>query len=441
MHQQLQHLTQSLDGNPALARRNRFAPLLVAVHADDQCWTVRFGVDPIGVETGCALAPTIELRAPAVAWAAYGAAVPPVGYQSLNGMLRVGHLNVSGDMLAFGRHLMLIEAVFAAMRGPPQPVLKPVPVGIPLIEAITGRYLNVDLAGRPHRIYFEESGPADGIPLLCLHTAGSDGRQFRAVLNDREITQTYRVISFDLPWHGKSSPPPGFEMEIYRLTTALYVDTVMTVVRALNLQKPVVMGCSIGGRAVLHLALAHGDHFRAAIGLQSGLTAHSGVNPALRDLELIHRPDVHGGDAAAASVACLMAPTSPSADRWETLWHYAQSGPGVFAGDLFYYMNDGELSGQDVAALRSGNCPLYLLTGEYDLSATPASTAELAKLSGAHHFEVMPGLGHFPMSEAPDRFLTYLRPILAKMSSAADWADETAPAPGLHAVPSIRRAL
>jgi hypothetical protein len=33
------------------------------------------------------------------------------------------------------------------------------------------------------------------------------------------------VIVFDLPWHGKSSPPPGFEGEAYQLTTDLYVDT------------------------------------------------------------------------------------------------------------------------------------------------------------------------------------------------------------------------
>ena len=41
-------------------------------------------------------------------------------------------------------------------------------------EPITGRYMHLDLFGRPHRIYVEEAG--EGTPLLCLHTAGSDGR-------------------------------------------------------------------------------------------------------------------------------------------------------------------------------------------------------------------------------------------------------------------------
>ena len=47
----------------------------------------------------------------------------------------------------------------------------------PRYEPITGRYLNCKLLGEPHRLYAEEAG--QGIPLLCLHTAGSDGRQFR----------------------------------------------------------------------------------------------------------------------------------------------------------------------------------------------------------------------------------------------------------------------
>ncbi len=31
--------------------------------------------------------------------------------------------------------------------------------------------------------------------------------------------------------------------------------------------------------------------------------------------------------------------------------------------------------------------------------------------------EIMPGLGHFPMSEAPERFLGYLKPVLSQIAS------------------------
>ena len=279
---------------------------------------------------------------------------------------------------------------------------------------MVGRYLRLDFNGRPHRLYFEEAG--QGIPLLCLHTAGADGRQYREVLNDPAITARFRVIAFDLPWHGKSSPPAGFETEAYQLTTQLYVDTVMAVSRALSLARPVVMGCSIGGRAVLHLALRHGAHFRAAIGLQSATHAEPGADTRLRDLGVLYRPDIHGQEAAAGTVACLIAPTSPRADKWETLWHYMQGGPSVFLGDLHYYFSDGDLRNADLAGL-DGKCPLYLLTGEYDLSATPELTAALARVTGARHFEVMKGMGHFPMSESPAEFRRYLMPVLDRIAA------------------------
>jgi len=81
----------------------------------------------------------------------------------------------------------------------------------PWIEAVSGRYLHLEIGGRHHRLYYEESG--EGIPLVCLHTAGSDGRQYRGLLNDDEVTRHYRVVVFDMPWHGKSSPPEGWQNE------------------------------------------------------------------------------------------------------------------------------------------------------------------------------------------------------------------------------------
>jgi pimeloyl-ACP methyl ester carboxylesterase len=162
--------------------------------------------------------------------------------------------------------------------------------------------------------------------------------------------------------------------------------------------------------------LRHGDFFRAAIGLQSATHAEAGADTRLRDLGVLFRPDVHGQEAAAGMVACLISPTSPGADKWETLWHYMQGGPSVFLGDLHYYFTDGDLRNGLLDGLDTRRCPLYLLTGEYDLSATPALSAELAKLVKATHFEIMRGLGHFPMSESPQQFRRYLLPILERIA-------------------------
>ena len=155
------------------------------------------------------------------------------------------------------------------------------------------------------------------------------------------------------------------------------------------------MGCSIGGRIVLYLAHQHGGRFRAMIGLES--SAH--VAPYY-DVTWLHRPDVHGGEVSAGVVSGLIAPTAPDEERWETLWHYMQSGPGVFKGDLYFYKVDGDIRDR-VDQIDGRRPPLYLLTGEYDYSCTSEGTLDVARRTGAEA-TIMPGLGHFPMSEDPD---------------------------------------
>lgn len=178
------------------------------------------------------------------------------------------------------------------------------------------------------------------------------------------------------------------------------------------LDQPIVMGCSIGGRIVLHLALEHADRFGAAIGLQSG--AH--VDPYY-DLEWLHRSDVHGGEVCAGIVSGLVGPQSPEPDKWETLWHYMQGGPGVFKGDLHFYTADGDVRDR-VKLIDTTKCPLWLLTGEYDYSCTPADTEFLGTQIKGAQWQIMKGMGHFPMSENPEYFLRYLKPVLDMAAQA-----------------------
>ncbi len=57
-------------------------------------------------------------------------------------------------------------------------------------DPIVGRYVYVQCEGKTYRTYYEENG--EGIPMVCLHTAGTDNRQYRHQLCDPDITQNYR---------------------------------------------------------------------------------------------------------------------------------------------------------------------------------------------------------------------------------------------------------
>ena len=277
-----------------------------------------------------------------------------------------------------------------------------------IFDDVVGHYVQLNLSNEPVRIYFEEAGA--GIALLCLHTAGSDGRQYREIIRNESITSRFRVIVPDMPWHGKSSPPVGWQKREYRLSTDDYLEYVLAFMAALDLDKPLVMGCSIGGRVVLHLALRHQDKIGGIIGLQSGLDAGADAYNA-ETYSHFHRHDVHAGHSAAGWMAALIAPQSPDDHRWETLWHYASGGPGVFKGDLHFYAYDGDLRNQALN-IDTEKCPVYLLSGEYDWSAPPSGAEEIAQRIPGAYFRKMQAIGHFPMSENPDKFLQYLQPVL-----------------------------
>jgi pimeloyl-ACP methyl ester carboxylesterase len=281
----------------------------------------------------------------------------------------------------------------------------------PVFEPIVGRYLTVDILGEPCRIYTEEAG--SGIPLVCLHTAGADARQFRHLLCDDAVTSRYRVMAFDMPWHGKSYPPAGWQKSEYKLTTELYVETIRAFCSAMGLERPVVMGCSIGGRIVLQLAHAHGGEFRALIGLES-----ADYQQPWYDTTWLHRGDVHGGEVCAALVSGLIAPQSPQEYRHETLWQYMQGGPGIFKGDLYFYRVDSDLRGK-LGGIDTRRCPLYLLTGEYDFSCMAEDTLRTAEAIPGAKVTVMKQVGHFPMSENPAQFRQYLLPVLEEIFRVA----------------------
>ena len=278
-----------------------------------------------------------------------------------------------------------------------------------MIENITGRYLTASIDGTPQRIYFEEAG--EGPVILCLHTAGADTRQWRFLMNDGDITNRHRIIAFDMPWHGKSLPPEGFETEEYLLTTERYIATVRAVAKALDLERPILAGCSMGGRIALQLAALHADEFAGFIAIEA-----SDFQPAWYDIDWFHRPDAHGGEMGAALVSANIAPQAPNAERWNTQWMFMQSGPGVFRGDLSFYTQDDSLIGR-LRDIDTTKTPVHIMCGEYDLTCTPEDARRTADAIEGATVTIMKDLGHFPMSEHPVAFKPYFMEALGKVAA------------------------
>ncbi len=279
---------------------------------------------------------------------------------------------------------------------------------MPRFDAATGRYVYVVIDDVEYRVYFEESG--SGIPLMLQHTAGADARQWRHLLEDPDVRRHFRMIAYDLPYHGRSLPPtsiPWWSQE-YRLTRDFLMKVPVTLARELALDRPVFMGCSIGGHLAADLACYYPGVFRAAIALEGAM-----ATPARRDLSPLDHPRV-SNEYKASLMYGITAPASPEPCRRETAWIYSQGAPPVFKGDLHYYTVDHDLT-RDAATIDTKKTALHVLSGEYDWSSTPTAGKALADGVPGATFQVMRGVGHFPMCENPAAFREYILPLLEEI--------------------------
>ncbi len=281
---------------------------------------------------------------------------------------------------------------------------------MPTFARRVGRYLDLDVQGVSYEVYFESAGNPDGVPLVLQHTAGSDGRQWRHLLEDERIGRHFHLLAYDLPYHAKSVPPAGVEWwkQEYKLTKSFLLDFVAAFVGELQLEDPVYMGSSIGGHLALDLALHRPGLFQAVIGLEAAIKSDAG------NIDLLDHPEINNGYKGDLMIG-ITSPKAPEAYRREVGWCYSQGAPRVFRGDLFYWGADHDL-GDRASEIDTSQTRVFLLTGEYDAATTPEMSREVAGQIKGATYRTMEGLGHFPMSEDPERFYGYIEPVLAEIA-------------------------
>jgi pimeloyl-ACP methyl ester carboxylesterase len=383
-------------------------------------WSVAFAVETGAAATTFAFTdgqiqpggtPQFTLAAPAAVWDKFLAPIPPRHHHGIFAMLaRVPDFQVRGDQLAFLQHCHIVRRVleigrWLALGRPVSPLPAPAPT-----PPVSGGYVPVTAGDTTYQIYHEHAGA--GRDMLCLHTAGADGRQFHRLMADPRITATHRMVAFDLPWHGKSPPPAGAIAGSWRLNTDLYVDLIMGFIAAARVQRPIVLGASMSGEICLELAYRHPEAFAGIIACEASERIERRQTPWSA------HPQVNAGYFVPEWIRGLIAPQSPPDCAADITWHYAQGGPAVFFGDIEFYAGDWDMRDR-VARIDTNRARLFMLTGEYDYSCTVEhSAATAAKIPGVR-FQAMAGIGHFPFAENPALFAQYLLPILDECRATA----------------------
>lgn len=251
--------------------------------------------------------------------------------------------------------------------------------------------------------------------VLMLHGAASDKTvwlRFAALLD----TQLPLLIP-DLPGHGKSAG--GTAMSFTIATQAQRVEAML---QALGVTRVHIIGSSMGGAIAIHLAATRPQLVASMVLIGTvGIQAEqswlkeklriSGHNPMI---------EIHSTEDYIAMVHIGMS-KPPYMPRF-VLASLARS----YIRRLPVNQKVGADIMQDLdqrSHLAAIACPVQLIWGDEDKVSHVSGAAEISRSLATSRVDILPGIGHVPMVEAPQQVAQICNRFLASLNHAGSAAD------------------
>ena len=274
--------------------------------------------------------------------------------------------------------------------------------------------------GRPHELYWEESGNSNGAPILLLH--GGPGAGVTATNRRFFDPAYYRIILYDQRGAGRSTPLG----ELFNNTTTHLVEDIEVLRKLLGVDRWVMFGGSWGSTLALAYAEKYPQHCNALIlrgiflsrpqeiewflyGIRTVFPEHwelfSGYLPPQERCDLLGNyyrrlidpdPNVHMPAALAWShyeSACstLLSDTNPAEE-----FQRKELALGLARIEAHYFINQMFLSEdsllKNVDQVRS--IPAIIVQGRYDMICPFVTAADLHAAWPEAQFMVVPDAGH-----------------------------------------------
>ena len=280
-----------------------------------------------------------------------------------------------------------------------------------------GSFIDIDGS----RIHYLDRG--SGPTILCIHGLAGQMRHFTYALLDK-LKSDYRVVIVDRPGSGYSARPPQASAAIFAQARTLAKFT-----EALRLERPLVVGHSLGGAIALALALNHPERV-GGLALLAPLThPQDELSPVFRGLS-IRSPIMRWIMAwtlaiplsirnAATVLDAVFGPQPVPADFGTKGGALLGLRPGAVitaSADLVAVPEDLEAMPGRYNRLTQ---PVGILFGAGDRILNPAAHGEAlaAKLPGAD-LELIEGEGHMVLICSAERSATFIARMAKRVAAA-----------------------
>jgi pimeloyl-ACP methyl ester carboxylesterase len=250
------------------------------------------------------------------------------------------------------------------------------------------------------RVGYERAG--QGPPVVLLHGYVGDGATtWRGQLEG--LSDRFTVVAWDMPGAGRSSDPPeSFGLEGY-------ADCLAGFIGRLGLERPHVVGLSLGGAFALELYRRH-PGVPATLVLASAYAGWGGSLPAEVGEQRLRQALALSELSGEEFVGTLLPTMFSEGTAPEAVAAFGESMLGFHPAGFRAMARASAGNVRDV--LGRIEVPTLLVYGDNDVRAPLAVGEDLHAAIPGSRLVVLPGVGHVCNVEAPDEFNRVVRDFL-----------------------------
>jgi pimeloyl-ACP methyl ester carboxylesterase len=243
-------------------------------------------------------------------------------------------------------------------------------------------------------IWMEQEGEGDDVLFISgLADEGACWVDQVAGLKDR-----YRLTTFDNRGVGRSSTPSGpFRIVDFTADTAALMD-------ALELERPHVVGSSMGGAIAQELALAHPDRVRSLVLNGTWCRGDRFLHEILRNwMWSAEKADSIRDFLVTVNLWCF-SPRIWNAGTMDDWIAAAEASPYAQSADAFCRSAQALIDHDSADRIGAIDAPTLVTVGELDLVLPARFSEELVRRIPNARLVVIPAVGHQPFQEVPEDF-------------------------------------
>ena len=252
-------------------------------------------------------------------------------------------------------------------------------------------------------LWVEQDGEGDDVLFIAgLADEGACWVDQVAGLRDR-----YRVTTFDNRAAGRSATPPGE----YRI--ADFAADTISLMDALGLERPHVVGSSMGGAIAQELALARPERVRSLVLNGTWCRGDRFLHEIFRSwIWAARKADSIRDFLVAVNLWCF-APRIWNEGIMDGWLDAAEASPYQQSVDAFCRSADALLHHDTAERIGAISCPTLVTVGELDLVLPPRFSREIAERIPGARLAVVAEAGHQPFQELPEQYNALLAELWA----------------------------